>query len=112
MPAPSRHAAPSMAVGRDKDYALEVRAAGGRVQVIERAVSARTFIAADLYGAGEQQRHDLVALSREADVQGWLQQHHSDLPEQYTTYIGFEAEARSLRNDESLFVPGPLQTED
>jgi hypothetical protein len=52
-----------------------------------------------------------VELSREADVQGWLQPHHSDLPEQYTTYIGFEAEARSVRN-ESLFIPGPLQTED
>jgi transcriptional regulator with XRE-family HTH domain len=65
----------------------------------------------DLYGTSEQQRHDLVALSREADTQGWLQSHHSDLPEQYTTYIGFEAEARSLRNYESLFVPGLLQTE-
>jgi transcriptional regulator with XRE-family HTH domain len=66
----------------------------------------------DLYDVGEQQRHDLVELSREADVQGWLQPHHSDLPEQYTTYIGFEAEARSVRNYESLFIPGLLQTED
>ena len=65
----------------------------------------------DLYGADEQQRDDLVDLARAADVQSWLQPHHSDLPELYTTYIGFEAEARSVRNYESLFVPGLLQTE-
>src|SRR5262249_59617943 len=31
--------------------------------------------------------------------------------EEYTTYISFESEARSVRNYESLFVPGLLQTE-
>jgi transcriptional regulator with XRE-family HTH domain len=73
----------------------------------------RTMIALlNVYGVTDQQRADLLALSREADVQGWLRPHHAELPEHYTAYIGFEAEARSVRNYESLFIPGLLQTED
>jgi hypothetical protein len=45
-------------------------------------------------------------------VHGWLRPYHSELPEAYTTYIGFEAEARTVRNYEALFIPGLLQTED
>jgi hypothetical protein len=74
----------------------------------------RTMIALlNTYGVtDEQQRADLLALSREADVQTWLRPYHAELPEHYTTYISFEAEARSARNYESLFIPGLLQTED
>ncbi|WP_307874802.1 helix-turn-helix domain-containing protein [Frankia nepalensis] len=73
----------------------------------------RTMIALlNLYGATDQQREDLLALSREVDVQGWLRPYHAELPEPYTTYISFEAEARAVRNYESLFIPGLLQTED
>lgn len=35
-----------------------------------------------------------------------------DLPSQYSTYIGFEREARTVLNFECSFVPGLLQTED
>jgi transcriptional regulator with XRE-family HTH domain len=66
----------------------------------------------DLYGADEQQQADLVALLRDARQRGWLHAYQSELPEQYTTYIGFEGEARSVWNYESLFIPGLLQTED
>jgi transcriptional regulator with XRE-family HTH domain len=66
----------------------------------------------DLYGADTQQQADLVALLRDARQRGWLHAYQSELPEQYTTYIGFEGEARSVWNYESLFVPGLLQTED
>lgn len=66
----------------------------------------------DLYGVGEPHRAELLALGREGERQGWLQPYHSELPEDYTTYIGFEAEARSVSNYESLFLPGLLQTED
>ena len=38
--------------------------------------------------------------------------YQSVLPEQYTTYIGFEGEARGVWNYESLYVPGLVQTED
>ncbi|ABW10780.1 helix-turn-helix domain protein [Parafrankia sp. EAN1pec] len=73
----------------------------------------RTMIALlNLYGASEQQRADLLALSRETDVQGWLRPYHAELPEHYTAYISFEVEARTVRNYESLFIPGLLQTED
>lgn len=73
----------------------------------------RTMIALlNTYGVSEQQRADLLALSREADVQGWLRPYHAELPEHYTAYIGFEAEARTVRNYESLFIPGLLQTEE
>ncbi|MFJ1546686.1 DUF5753 domain-containing protein [Streptomyces sp. NPDC088246] len=33
------------------------------------------------------------------------------MPEEYTAYIGFESEARTIRNYESLFIPGLAQTE-
>ncbi|OLT13413.1 transcriptional regulator [Pseudonocardia sp. CNS-139] len=87
-------------------YRIETAAGRARPQ-------RRTMIALlNLYGAGEQQRADLLALSREADVQGWLRPYHAELPEHYTAYISFEAEARTVRNYESLFIPGLLQTED
>jgi transcriptional regulator with XRE-family HTH domain len=73
----------------------------------------RTMIALlNLYGAADEQRADLLALSREADAQTWLRPYHAELPEHYTAYISFEAEARAVRNYESLFIPGLLQTED
>jgi transcriptional regulator with XRE-family HTH domain len=66
----------------------------------------------DLYDVTDPHRTELLELGREAEQQGWLQPYHAELPEEYTTYIGFEAEARSVNNYESLFVPGLLQTED
>jgi transcriptional regulator with XRE-family HTH domain len=65
-----------------------------------------------LYGVGEQEQAELVALLRDARQRGWLQAYESDLPELYTTYIGLEGEARFVWNYESLYVPGLLQTED
>jgi transcriptional regulator with XRE-family HTH domain len=66
----------------------------------------------DLYGADPGQRAGLLAVLREAGQRGWMQPHRADLPAVYSDYIGFEAEARSISNYESLFVPGLLQTED
>jgi transcriptional regulator with XRE-family HTH domain len=66
----------------------------------------------DLYRVEEPQQDELIALLRDARQRGWLHAYQSVLPEQYTTYIGFEGEARSVWNYESLFVPGLLQTED
>jgi transcriptional regulator with XRE-family HTH domain len=73
----------------------------------------RTLLALlDIYGVtDEEQRTNLIALSRQATQLGWLQAYENELPELYTTYISFEAEARSVRNYESLFVPGLLQAE-
>ncbi len=66
----------------------------------------------DLYGVDAPRQAELIALLRDARQRGWLHAYQSELPEQYTTYIGFEGEARSAWNYESLFVPGLLQTED
>jgi transcriptional regulator with XRE-family HTH domain len=64
------------------------------------------------YGVDADTQAELLALSREADRPGLLQPYHDELPDQYATYIGFEAEARTVSNYESLFIPGLLQTED
>ena len=66
----------------------------------------------DLYGVEREQQGELVELLRDARERGWLHAYQSELPEQYMTFIGFEGEARSSWNYESLFVPGLLQTED
>lgn len=65
-----------------------------------------------LYEVGQEERTYLTDLCRDAATQGWLRPYHSELPEQYTAYISFEDEAQGVRNYESLFVPGLLQTED
>lgn len=67
----------------------------------------------DLYGVtDEAQRAELLELLKDAAKQNWVSTYKDYLPEQYQTYIGFEEEALSLSNYESLFVPGLLQTED
>lgn len=80
----------------------------GRVRPQTRTL--RTLL--DLYGVDQDQHAELVSLLRDARQRGWLHAYQSELPEHYTTYIGFEGEAHSVWNYESLFVPGLLQTED
>ena len=66
----------------------------------------------DLYQAEEPRRGELLALLREAGQRGWLETYRHDLPTMYAEYIGFEEEARSITQFESLLIPGLLQTED
>ena len=66
----------------------------------------------DLYGMERDQQSELVELLRDARERGWLHPYQSELPEQYMTFIGFEGEAESAWDYESLFIPGLLQTED
>jgi len=73
----------------------------------------RTLLALlDLYDVDRANRVDLLELSQAAEYPGWLRQYQSELPEIYTAFISFEAEARSSRNYESLLMPGLLQTEE
>jgi transcriptional regulator with XRE-family HTH domain len=84
-----------------------------RLETARARPQRRTLVALlDLYGADPSLRSDLLAIAQDADNQGWLRPYHSALPEEYTAYISFEAEARFVRNYESLFIPGLLQTED
>jgi transcriptional regulator with XRE-family HTH domain len=64
-----------------------------------------------LYRAGDEQAGVLVALARESKTQGWWQRFDSVLPDWFTTYVGLEAEAVSIRTYEIQLVPGLLQTE-
>ncbi|MBB6122233.1 helix-turn-helix transcriptional regulator [Nocardiopsis algeriensis] len=66
----------------------------------------------DLYRVDDGKRSELLALAKDSGKQGWLETYPSELPAEYTNYILFESEARTVRNYESLFVPGLLQTED
>lgn len=85
-----------------------------RIESAKSRPQRRTLMAMlDLYGVTDSDRRtELIALSRQAAQLGWLRAYESELPELYTTYISFEAEARSVRNYESLIVPGLLQTEE
>jgi transcriptional regulator with XRE-family HTH domain len=84
-----------------------------RVETARSKPQRRTLVALlDLYQADDALRQDLFAIARTADDQGWLRPYHSELPEDYAAYISFEAEATRIRNCQSLFVPGLLQTED
>ncbi|MEV8475180.1 helix-turn-helix transcriptional regulator [Streptomyces sp. NPDC051173] len=84
-----------------------------RIETARVRPQRRTLIALlNLYEVPEPQRGEILALSQGASTQGWLRPYHSELPEEYTAYISFEAEARAVRNYESLFIPGLLQTED
>ena len=83
-----------------------------RIETARTRPQTRTLIALlQLYGVDDQQRQHLLALAKESAKQGWLRPYHEDLPEEYTAYISFEAEADGVRNYESLFIPGLLQTE-
>ncbi|MFG2211253.1 helix-turn-helix domain-containing protein [Streptomyces sp. NPDC048638] len=83
-----------------------------RIEKARTRPQKRTLMALlDLYEATEEQRADLLAIQSGSTDQGWLRPYHSELPEEYTAYIGFEAEARAVRNYESLFIPGLAQTE-
>jgi transcriptional regulator with XRE-family HTH domain len=62
-----------------------------------------------LYGVTDEAERDrLMQLAREGKQQGWWQPY--DLP--YSTYVGLEAEATSIRTFQPSVVPGLLQTED
>jgi transcriptional regulator with XRE-family HTH domain len=61
----------------------------------------------DLYDVTDAVERDrLMTLAREGKQQGWWQSY--DLP--YSTYVGLEAEAASIRDFDSAVIPGLLQT--
>ncbi|WP_328718273.1 helix-turn-helix transcriptional regulator [Streptomyces sp. NBC_00247] len=80
----------------------------------------------EVYGAGEAQRADLMAAQRLADDRSRLRPYGAEpsgaaraggatgfagFSEGYLAYLGFEAEARTVRAYESMCVPELLQTE-
>ncbi|MGW4466949.1 helix-turn-helix domain-containing protein [Micromonospora sp. NPDC004704] len=83
-----------------------------RIETAKARPQKRTLLTLlDKYGVTDDARRtELVELSKQATQLGWLQAYEAELPEDYTTYISFESEARSVRNYQSLLVPGLLQT--
>ncbi len=83
-----------------------------RIETARVRPQARTLTALlDIYRVDGPKQAELMVLLKEAGQRGWLHTFSSELPEHYTTYIEFEAEARAIWNYESLFIPGLLQTE-
>ncbi|MFI6508094.1 helix-turn-helix domain-containing protein [Streptosporangium sp. NPDC050855] len=65
----------------------------------------------DLYEIDASKREELIDLARDSRKKGWWQA-YADLPTEYATYIGLEAETASMRGFAATLVPGLLQTED
>jgi len=85
-----------------------------QIEQAKRAPQRRTLTALlNLYDVTDPDRRaELTELSKRVPQPGWLQRYGAGLPasEQYMTYVMYEAEAALVRNYESLFVPGLLQT--
>ncbi|MER6944071.1 helix-turn-helix transcriptional regulator [Nonomuraea sp. NPDC000554] len=86
---------------------------------VSRIESAKTMPSAEdvqamakLYRIEGDKLDELFGLLRDADQRGWWEDYEDSLPEEYTRFLGLEAEAVFQRNWEPQAVPGLLQTED
>ncbi|MGW0810487.1 helix-turn-helix domain-containing protein [Nonomuraea sp. NPDC002799] len=86
---------------------------------VSRIEAAKTMPASDdikvmakLYRVGGEKLDELFGLLRDAEQRGWWEDYEDALPEEYTKFLGLEAEATYQRNWEPQVVPGMLQTED
>lgn len=66
----------------------------------------------ELYGVDDETRDGLVALAQATRVKGWFQPYLDVMPAEFDMYLGYEADATSMRVYETDLVPGLLQTED
>ncbi|MEV4515138.1 helix-turn-helix transcriptional regulator [Dactylosporangium sp. NPDC049525] len=62
------------------------------------------------YGVSDVKTEALMILALEAGQRAWWQSYGSALSQQLAVYIGFEAEAASIRGYEQFVLPGLLQT--
>lgn len=85
-----------------------------RIETAKVRPQRRTVLALlDAYGVTDRgKREELLGLLAQSAQLGWLARFEQELPELYTHFISFEAEARSVRNYETIFIPGLLQTPD
>jgi transcriptional regulator with XRE-family HTH domain len=65
----------------------------------------------DFYGVAEPERGQLLALAHDAAQKGWWEEYADALPEEYSEFIGLEAEATSIEQWQVEAIPGLLQTE-
>jgi transcriptional regulator with XRE-family HTH domain len=64
-----------------------------------------------LYGAPAGLDSDLIELARSSRARTWWSAHREVLSQQHQEFLGFEADARRLRQFHPCIVPGLLQTE-
>lgn len=64
------------------------------------------------YGIDDEKQVKLARLAGKSDDQSWHQPYLDELPAEYTDYVEFESDACALREYQSLYLPGLLQTED
>jgi hypothetical protein len=84
-----------------------IRVEGGRSSITKVDLDALLT----KYGVtSESTRDRLQALNRGARERAWWDRYRDDVAEPYLKYVGFEAGASFLRQYESVFVPGTLQT--
>lgn len=94
--------ATSLLVSQSKISRLE----NGRRSISQRDVRDLCQV----YGVEDEQLiESLMTMAKESRQRGWWHA-FGDIP--YSVYIGLEADAASVRNYESLFIPGLLQTRD
>ena len=83
---------------------IESAQSGARVGDVARML--------ELFGVDGQEKDSLLQVAREARQRGWWQRYTSAMPEWFSTYVGLESEADSLRGYDVDVIPGLLQTED
>lgn len=66
----------------------------------------------DAYEVTDDEREHILTLAREARLRGWWHPYTGALTAEHRDFIGLEAEAWTIRNFESMLIPGLLQTED
>ena len=84
------------------------RIESGKISVTWESVAALLTY----YGVTGARHEALVELAREAKQEGWWQPYSDFLSKDYSTYIGLETAAESLRLYHAQGVPGLLQTTD
>ncbi len=86
-----------------------IRVEGGRNSITKVDLDALL----SRYGVtSESRREQLQALNRGARERAWWDDYKADVSPTYLSYVGFEAGAAFIRQFQSGFLPGLLQTAD
>lgn len=84
-----------------------IRVEGGRSSITKVDLDALLT----KYGVtSESTRERLQSLNRRARERGWWDKYRDHITPNYLSYVGFETGASFIRQFESVFVPGSLQT--
>jgi transcriptional regulator with XRE-family HTH domain len=84
-----------------------IRIEGGRISITKVDLDALLT----RYGVTSESRRDqLQALNRGAKEPAWWDEYRADVSPTYLNFVGFEAGAAFIRQFQSVFLPGLLQT--